>query len=388
MQKRNVQVTVNNKLPWRKKRVCAYVRVSTKHDLQINSLENQIEYYTRYILRNPNYEFCGVYSDTGVSGLSESRPGLNEMLKKAYNGEIDLIITKSISRFSRNTVFLLKTLRKLKEAEVDVYFEKENITSFSLEGEMLLTLLGSFAEEERKSVCENVKWSVRKKFQRGIFQVNTNNLLGYDKDEKGHLVINEEQAEIVRLIFKEYLDGTPAEKIAQKLNELKIPTYNNYQWSGQRILRIISNEKYKGDVLLQKSFVDEYGKYRKNKGQLDKYYIHNNHEAIISREDWQRAQEIRKSRERKQYPFSSRLHCYKCGGVLIRKKSPWGVDWVCSTYLNHGKKTCDGIFIPEDILYKITTNDHLQGDWVAWEDENGETDKRKKSYYLLPADKK
>ena len=241
MQKRNVQVTVNNKLPWRKKRVCAYVRVSTKHDLQINSLENQIEYYTRYILRNPNYEFCGVYSDTGVSGLSESRPGLNEMLKKAYNGEIDLIITKSISRFSRNTVFLLKTLRKLKEAEVDVYFEKENITSFSLEGEMLLTLLGSFAEEERKSVCENVKWSVRKKFQRGIFQVNTNNLLGYDKDEKGHLVINEEQAEIVRLIFKEYLDGTPAEKIAQKLNELKIPTYNNYQWSGQRILRIISN---------------------------------------------------------------------------------------------------------------------------------------------------
>ncbi|OQB15300.1 MAG: hypothetical protein BWY15_00671 [Firmicutes bacterium ADurb.Bin193] len=131
MQKRNVQVTANNKLPWRKKRVCAYVRVSTKHDLQINSLENQIEYYTRYILRNSNYEFCGVYSDTGVSGLSESRPGLNEMLKKAYNGEIDLIITKSISRFARNTIFLLTTIRKLREAGVDVHFEKENITSFS-----------------------------------------------------------------------------------------------------------------------------------------------------------------------------------------------------------------------------------------------------------------
>lgn len=132
MQKRNVQVTVNNKLPWRKKKVCAYVRVSTKHDLQINSLENQVQYYTRYILRNQNYEFCGIYSDTGVSGINENRPGLNEMLEKAYNGEVDLIITKSISRFSRNIVFLLKTLRKLREAGVDVYFEKENITSFSM----------------------------------------------------------------------------------------------------------------------------------------------------------------------------------------------------------------------------------------------------------------
>jgi len=132
MQKRNVQVTVNNKLPWRKKRVCAYVRVSTKHDLQINSLENQVQYYTQYILRNQNYEFCGIYSDTGVSGINENRPGLNEMLEKAYNGEVDLIITKSISRFSRNIVFLLKTLRKLREAGVDVYFEKENITSFSM----------------------------------------------------------------------------------------------------------------------------------------------------------------------------------------------------------------------------------------------------------------
>lgn len=133
MQKRNVQVTVNNnKLPWRKKKVCAYVRVSTKHDLQINSLENQVQYYTQYILRNQNYEFCGIYSDTGVSGINENRPGLNEMLEKAYNGEVDLIITKSISRFSRNIVFLLKTLRKLREAGVDVYFEKENITSFSM----------------------------------------------------------------------------------------------------------------------------------------------------------------------------------------------------------------------------------------------------------------
>ena len=131
-----------------------------------------------------------------MSGLSESRPGLNEMLKKAYNGEIDLIITKSISRFARNTIFLLTTIRKLREAGVDVYFEKENITSFSLAGEMLLTLLGSFAEEERKSVCENVKWSVRKKYRQGIFKMNTNKLLGYDKDEKGQIIINEEQAEI------------------------------------------------------------------------------------------------------------------------------------------------------------------------------------------------
>ena len=149
------------------KRVCAYVRVSTRHDLQINSLENQIEYYTRYILRNPTMNFAAIF-DTGVR-LSESRPGLNEMLKKAYNGEIDLIITKSISRFARNTIFLLTTIRKLREAGVDVYFEKENITSFSLAGEMLLTLLGSFAEEERKSVCENVKW-LRKKYRQGIFR--------------------------------------------------------------------------------------------------------------------------------------------------------------------------------------------------------------------------
>ena len=220
---------------------------------------------------------------------------------------------------------------------------------------------------------------------RRIHLIDTNRLLGYDKDENGNLVINEEQAEIVRLIFKRYLDGIRAYQLAKELNSMNIPTYTNKPWSSSRILNIISNEKYKGDCLLQKSFVDDYGKSVRNEGQLDKYYIEDNHPALINKELWQSAQRLRECRKPKIYPFSGWLHCPLCGAILIRKASRWGVDWECGTYLHNGKTACTGIRIPENILNRIAAEEHFHGHWVVTEESNEAKNKWEKSYTLVPS---
>ena len=288
-------------------RVCAYVRVSTGHEKQLNSLDNQTNYYTRIITVNPEYQFCGVYSDSGISGSKENRPGFIAMLESARNGEIDLILTKSISRFARNTVLLLKTVRELKVLGVGVIFEEQKINTLSSDGELMLTVLASIAEEERKAVSGNIKWSIRKCYEQGNALINANHLLGYDKDTNGKLVINKEQAKVVTLIFKRYLEGDSGYKIANELNESNIPTYINKPWSGQRILRIISNEKYMGACVMQKSYINENGKQVKNCGEFDKFYIENHHPPIINKEQWEQAQEIREKRKQ--------VYVYTKGGV-------------------------------------------------------------------------
>ena len=369
-----------------KLKVCAYVRVSTGHEKQLDSLENQRQYYERIITANPEYEFCGIFSDAGISGGKKQRPEFQAMLREARNGNIDIIMTKSISRFARNTVLLLEAVRELKVLGVGVIFEEQRINTLSSDGELMLTVLASVAEEERKSVCGNVRWAVRSRYKRGEAMINANQLLGYAKDEKGHLIVNEEQAEIVRLIYKKYLKGISAYQLAKELNECNIPTYTNFPWSSQRILRILSNEKYKGDCLMQKSFVNDNGKLVRNKGQCDQYYIEDNHPAIISKKQWQSAQQLRKDRKPKSYPFSGRLHCPLCGAVLIRKASAWGVDWECVTYLHHGKVTCHGIRVPEDNLNKITRKEHFNGHWVVEEETDETKGKREKGYNLVSAD--
>jgi site-specific DNA recombinase len=386
--KRKVSEITPNRAPSHlrpKLRVCAYIRVSTGNEKQLDSLENQRQYYEHIISANPEYQFCGIFSDAGISGSKENRPGFQSMLAEARNGNLNLIMTKSISRFARNTILLLESVRELKMLGVGVIFEEQHINTLSSDGELMLTVLASIAEEERKSVCGNVQWAVRSRYKRGDAMIDTNRLLGYNKDKNGGLIIDEEQAEIVRLIYKRYIDGISAYQLAKELNQMGTPTYTNKPWSSGRILRIISNEKYKGDCLMQKSFVDDCGKQVQNNGQRDQYYIECNHSAIIGNEQWKAAQELRNNRKPKTYPISGRLHCPLCCAVLIRKTSKWGVDWECGTYLHNRKYACPGIRIPEDILNLIVTEEHLHGHWVLEEKSDEAKSKREKSYTLVPA---
>lgn len=335
-------------------KVCAYVRVSTDHREQMNSLENQTQYYERLISSNPDYEYRGIFSDAGISGAKEYRPGFMAMMEKAKSGEVDLIITKSISRFARNTLLLLKYVRELRDIGVGVIFEEEMVNTLKSEGELLLTVLAAVAEEERKSVRGNVRWAMENKCKRGEVMVDANRLLGYDKDAQGNLVINEGQAAIVRQIYRLYLKGISGYKIARILNDQNIPTYTKKPWSSQRILRIIGNEKYMGDCLMQKSFVNDNGRQIINRGQRAKYLIENNHPAIIDRKDWEAAQQIRESRRKKAYPLSSMLRCPFCGASLTRvvHERRW-VSWICATYLRKGKAKCPGMRIADGVLQEI-----------------------------------
>lgn len=389
MTNRNISEITSMKNPFltpTKLKVCAYVRVSTEHPGQLNSLQNQTEYYERLLCSNPNYEYCGIFSDAGISGAKEDRPGFIAMIEKVKVDEINLIITKSISRFARNTVMLLKYVRELKDAGVGVIFEEESINTLNSEGELLLTVLAAIAEEERKSVCSNLKWAVRSRFKRGEVMVDANRLIGYDKDEDGNLVINEEQAKIVKDIYKLYLEGMPAYSIAKELNNRGVPTYAGRRWKSHRILSIISNEKYMGDCLMQKSFVTDDGREIINRGQKAQYYVKNDHPAIISRKDWEAAQRIREGRKTKTYPFTSLLRCPYCNASLIRvvHQRRW-VSWICATYMQKGKSVCIGMRIPEWKLIELTNNEPIIEPMVVEEVTYGEG--TKKNYRLIPASK-
>lgn len=386
-EKRVSQVPLRHKAPQRK-RVCAYVRVSTANEGQKNSLQNQTEYYERVIKSRPDFEYCGIFSDTGVSGAKENRPGFSAMMASARQGEIDVIITKSISRFARNTVVLLRSIRELKELGVEVYFEEQSINIMSAEGELILTLLGSMAEEERNSVSTNIRWSIKTRYKQGAVIIDTNRLIGYDKDKDRNLIINEKQAGVVREIFIRYIKGISAYKIAEQFNEEGIPTWTMHPWSSQRILRIISNEKYMGDCILQKSYIGEDGVQRTNRGQLEKYYVHNNHPAIVSREDWEMAQQLRDGRKAKTYPYTGLLRCTYCGSNLIRVLQEHKYcSWVCSKYMYHAKAACQGIRIPERELEAITKDNPITEPMIVEEIANG-TDKQKrnqKNFCIIPA---
>lgn len=282
-----------------KLKVCAYVRVSTGHEKQLDSLKNQTEYYRKKLSNLPGYLFTGIYSDSDISGAKENRPGFLAMMDAARNGKVDIIYTKSLSRFARNVLLLLNSIRELNELGVRIIFEKDNLDTMSAQGELAVTIMAAIAEEERKNVSENIKWTIRSKFTQGrMFSIDTNRLLGYDKTEDKELIINEEEAVIVRMIFELYLSGLSSVQVAMQLNNLGIPSYKNHKWVAQRVLYIISNEKYTGDLLLQKSYVNKMGKQVPNTGQKPKYLVRNNHPAIISRETWNRAQEIRAKRRR------------------------------------------------------------------------------------------
>jgi site-specific DNA recombinase len=234
-------------VPYKKNRVAAYARVSSDKEAMLHSLSAQVSYYSDYIQQHSEWEYAGVYADEAMTGTRDSRPDFQRMLNDCRDGLIDMVITKSISRFARNTVTMLETLRELRQLEVDVYFEKENIHSISGDGEFMLTILASYAQAESLSVSENCKWRIRKRFQAGEI-VNLRFMYGYNI-KKGEITVDHKEAEIVRMIFADYISGIGCDRIASKLNQLGLRTVLNNSWYGKRVADIIKNEKYTGNAL-------------------------------------------------------------------------------------------------------------------------------------------
>lgn len=309
----------------RKRRVAGYARVSTDKDEQFTSYEAQIDYYTQMIQKNPEWEFVQVYTDEGITGTSiKHRDGFNRMVADALAGRIDLIVTKSVSRFARNTVDSLVTIRKLKEHGVECFFEKEGIYTFDGKGELLLTIMSSLAQEESRSISENVTWGQRKRFADGKVSFGYSSFLGYDRGAKkgDPPVINEEQAVIVRRIYNLFMQGKTTWTIAQTLTKEGIPTpTGKSKWAVSTIESILTNEKYKGAAILQKTFtVDFLTKTMKpNEGEVPQYYVENSHPAIIDPEEWEVVQNEFARRKTLGGRYSgnsilaSRIICGDCG---------------------------------------------------------------------------
>lgn len=287
------------------KRVCAYCRVSTDQNEQLSSYRLQVEYYTDFIHQNPLWQFCGVYADLGISGTTmKQRTNFIKMITACKEGNIDYIITKSISRFARNTLDCLNCVHELKmlPRPVGIYFEKERIDSLDSGSELLLSILSSLAQDESRNISENIRWSRQKLYQQGNIYCGATYLLGYNLNEQKQLVINENQAVIVRRIYKEFLNEIPLSKIAQGLTDDEIKTAKGYSvWKSNTVYQILRNEKYCGDVLTHKRFVSDYltHKIEVNKGQQPQFYIANHHSAIVSRDDWNLVQSKLDRRRRK-----------------------------------------------------------------------------------------
>lgn len=308
-----------------KKRVAAYARVSTDSEEQLTSYEAQVDHYSKYIRNRADWDFAGIYTDEGISAVNtKKRDGFNQMVADALSGNIDLIITKSVSRFARNTVDSLSTVRKLKEKGVEVFFEKENIYTFDGKGELLITIMSSIAQEESRSISENVTWGQRKRFSDGKVSMPYKRFLGYEKGEDGVPKIIEKEAEIVRYIYGAYMGGKTPSFIAKHLTENNVPTPGGKRsWQVSTVGSILKNEKYKGDALLQKRFtVDFLSKtIKNNEGEIPQYYVHNSHPAIIDPDEFDAVQleiERRKHLGRQitcQSPLSTKLICGECGGL-------------------------------------------------------------------------
>ena len=311
-----------------KRKVAGYARVSTDHEDQVSSYAAQVDYYTKYIKGREDWEFAGMYTDEGVTGTStKKREGFTRMIKDALDGKIQLIITKSVSRFARNTVDCLTTIRKLKANGVEVYFEKEGIWTLDSAGELLITVLSSISQEEARSISENTTWGQRKRFADGKVSVAFSRFLGYDRGEDGNLVVNPEQAVTVKLIYKLFLSGLSYTAIAKELTSKKIKTpAGKDKWCPGTVRSILTSEKMKGDALLQKKFTADFltKKLVKNEGQIPQYYVTANHEAIIDPATFDLVQaEIERRRNGGRYSgvtiFSNRIKCGECGNFYGSK---------------------------------------------------------------------
>lgn len=310
-------------------RVAAYARVSTDDEEQQSSYEAQVDYYTKKIRENPAWIFVEVYADEGITGTNtKKRKNFNRMIEDALAGRIDRIITKSVSRFARNTVDTLTTIRELKDKGVGVFFEKENIDTLDSKGELLITIMSSLAQEESRSISENVTWGWRKRISDGKVTVPYSHFLGYEKGEDGSMQIVENEARIVRQIYGMFLDGQTPSGIAACLIRQGIPTpAGKEKWQSSTVTSILTNEKYKGDALLQKTFTVDFLQKKKkaNEGEVPQYYVENSHPAIVSTEVFDLVQyELKRRRKSGKHTsarsvFSSRLVCGECGAYYGSK---------------------------------------------------------------------
>ena len=349
----------------RRKRVAAYARVSTELDSQQNSYEAQIEYYTNFIQNKPEWEFVRVYADEGVTGTSyKRRDGFNQMVEDAMNGRIDLILTKSISRFARNTVDALTITRKLKTYNIEVFFEKENISSMDAQAELIFTIMSSIAQEESRSISQNVRWGLLRSMESGKVTLPWRSFLGFEKGPDGLPQIVEDEAKIVRSIYRDYLDGGTLQGIARSLIRRGIKTpCGKERWTAEVVRHILTNEKYMGDAILQKTYTVDFlsKEVRVDNGERKQWYIHDSHDAIVTPETFKLVQaEIkRRGGSRGRYvnsPFTGNLYCGVCGSFYghhtcrvhedaVRGKSVW----ICNCNNKHGvveemsrKVTCGG----------------------------------------------
>lgn len=345
----------------KKLRVAAYCRVSTENEDQKESLEAQREHYESWIRMHDDWECAGVFYDFGISGTkADAREGLQALLYACRTGSVDYVLTKSISRFSRNTSDCLSLVRELLSYNIPIYFEKENIDTGSMESELILSVLSSMAQSESESISKNVKWSVKKRMEEGTF-VFGYLPYGYTKDAAGNMVIDPVESEIVKLIFDLALNGMGTYKIAQLLDKRKVPTRKGGKWSGSTVKGILVNEKYYGAAAFQKTYTDSNFRRHNNHGEVDSFIAEDHHEAIISKEVFDRVQfMIQKhidehgivkdmGKYHNKYPFSGIIICGECGGKFKRQTQSGGIAWACSKHL-YNKDACSMMFIKDEAI--------------------------------------
>ena len=363
----------------RQRRVAAYCRVSTDDEEQLTSYEAQKNYYTDKIMTNKEWTMAGIFADEGITGTSaRKRPEFLRMIRQCKQGKIDIVLTKSISRFARNTVDCLNYVRALKELGIAVIFEKENMNTLEIDSEILITMLGAFAQSESESISANVRWGKRQAMKEGKAIINYKHLYGYRKGADGKPEIIPEQAEIVRKIYDLFLSGTPIRGILEYLNANNIPNISGEsQWAKNAVNSILTNEKYCGDVLLQKTYIDDCinKKVKKNTGQLPMYLVQNHHDGIISRETFDAAQAelarrsagkspskknapTGRSRYSSKYALSDRLYCGECGTRYQRctwrnRDGSKRIVWRCVSRVDYGSKYChDSPTLDEEPLHR------------------------------------
>jgi len=369
--RRHVGNTVKKQEEHPKLRVAAYCRVSTDSDEQETSYDAQVRHYTEFIQQHPDWNFAGIFADDGISGTNvKKRDEFNRMIDECMSGNIDMIITKSISRFARNTLDCLKFIRQLRDKNIPVFFEKENINSMDSKGEVLLTIMASLAQQESQSLSQNVKLGIQFRYQSGKVQVNHHRFMGYTKDEDGNLIVDKTEAEYVRRIFREYLAGKSLLEIGRGLEADGILTGAGKQkWRSETIKKMLRNEKYMGDALLQKTYTTDFiEKTRvKNNGIVPQYYVENSHEPIIPRDLFMQVQEemVRRANLRggkggkkrvysSKYALSSIVYCGQCGDIYRRvhwnNRGYKSIVWRCVSRLEEKGSECTAPTINEETL--------------------------------------
>ena len=369
---RTVQKVKFPPIPPKRKKVAAYARVSSGKDAMLHSLAAQVDYYSTYIRNHPGWEYMGVYADEAKTGTKDSREQFQRLLSDCRSGRIDHIVTKSISRFARNTVTLLETVRDLKKMGISVYFEEQNIDTSTADGELMLSILASYAQEESLSASENQKWRVRQNFENG--QPWRGFMLGY-RYKDGQYIVVPEEAEIVRSIYADFLDGKGVTAIMKRLNSEGILTQQGYTWHKSAITRILKNYTYTGNLLLQTKFRENHLTKRTlvNHGQLPQYHATDTHEPIIDIDTYnsvqlemhRRAEKYGKPQSSRKYPFSGMITCALCGKHYRRKVTATGPVWICNTYNTLGKSACPSKAIPESTLMASAAEVSATGEITA-----------------------